>query len=147
LWTHLECLQVQFEEGLVDGSEVLLDTGLAEAVCDAADEAPVFGKSLEFVSDGTLETMDESITYILVGVVCILCLDFLVDRITKLLDDLGTSLEVIKDNLDGKTSCSLGLGVFHGDQLSPGHFLGTSVAGCVFGCLVVTVDPGLGKLV
>ena len=44
--THFECLQVELEEGLVDGSKVLLDTGLAEAVCDAADEAPVFGESL-----------------------------------------------------------------------------------------------------
>jgi hypothetical protein len=47
LETYFECLQVELEEGLVDGSEVLLDTGLAEAVCDAADEAPVFGEGLE----------------------------------------------------------------------------------------------------
>ena len=46
LETYFECLQVELEEGLVDGSKVLLDTGLAEAVCDAADEAPVFGESL-----------------------------------------------------------------------------------------------------
>lgn len=44
--THFECLQAELEEGLVDGSEVLLDAGLAEAVCDAADEGPVFGESL-----------------------------------------------------------------------------------------------------
>jgi hypothetical protein len=47
LETYFECLQVELEEGLVDGSKVLLDTGLAEAVCDAADEAPVFGEGLE----------------------------------------------------------------------------------------------------
>ena len=45
--THFECFQVELKERLVDGSKVLLDAGLAEAVCDAADESPVFGESLE----------------------------------------------------------------------------------------------------
>lgn len=45
--THFECFQVEVKERLVDGSKVLLDAGLAEAVCDAADESPVFGESLK----------------------------------------------------------------------------------------------------
>ena len=49
LWTHFEDFQVELEERLVHGSEVLLDTGLAEAVCDATDEAPVFGESLKLL--------------------------------------------------------------------------------------------------
>jgi hypothetical protein len=35
---------------------VLLDTGFAEAVCDATDEGPVFGKSLDEVSYASTDT-------------------------------------------------------------------------------------------
>jgi hypothetical protein len=51
LGTYFECLQIELEERLVDGCEVLLDAGLAEAVCDAADEAPVFDERLEIISN------------------------------------------------------------------------------------------------
>jgi hypothetical protein len=48
--THFEHFEVDVKEWLVDGAKVLLDTGLAEALCDAADESRVLGKSLGNVS-------------------------------------------------------------------------------------------------
>jgi len=54
--THFERFQVELEERLVDGSEVLLDARFAEAVCDTADEGPVFGEGLgKFISDEIFE--------------------------------------------------------------------------------------------
>jgi hypothetical protein len=37
--TYFEHFEVDVEERLVDGAKVLLDAGLAEALCDAADES------------------------------------------------------------------------------------------------------------
>jgi hypothetical protein len=50
--THFENFQVDVEEWLVDRAKELLDTRLAETVCDAADESGVLGKSLKNVSCG-----------------------------------------------------------------------------------------------
>jgi hypothetical protein len=48
--TYFEHFEVDVEEWLVDGAKVLLDTGLTEALCDAADESRVLDKSLGNVS-------------------------------------------------------------------------------------------------
>lgn len=45
--THFESAQVGLEKGLVGGAEVLLDTRLGQAVCDAADKGLVSGESLK----------------------------------------------------------------------------------------------------
>ena len=47
--THFESAQVGLEQGLVGGAEVLLDTGLGQAVSDAADEGLVSGEGLKNV--------------------------------------------------------------------------------------------------
>lgn len=56
--THFERFQVELEERLVDGSKVLLDAGLAETVCDAADEGPVFGEGLDNIISDEISKMN-----------------------------------------------------------------------------------------
>jgi len=47
VFTHFECAQVGLEQRLIGGAEVLLHTGLGQAVCDTADKGLVSGKGLE----------------------------------------------------------------------------------------------------
>jgi len=45
--THFESVQVGLEQRLVGGADMLLDTGLGQAIYDAADESLVSDESLQ----------------------------------------------------------------------------------------------------
>ena len=62
--THFECFQVELEERLVNGPEVFLDAGLAEAVCDAADEGPVFGECLDNTISDEISEMNGLVNHL-----------------------------------------------------------------------------------
>jgi len=48
--TYFEESQAGLKQRLVSGTQVLLNTGLAEALCDTLNEGPVFGEGLCHIS-------------------------------------------------------------------------------------------------